>query len=148
MKKPFRVATLFTGAAAAAAAFAPTAAAMPATQAATTHKLAPDASAKDCGSATKGWTYLYYEASEHHGPICLGGTGKVPLDSHIKIAGYCAGANKGLFHAKVYTSQGLKSYSQIFDPRSIQSFSHPVYMKSVYLSSHSGPPYFSCPTNL
>jgi hypothetical protein len=158
MKKPFRVATMFTGAAACAAAFTPAAqaAAMPAAPDAATHDLAPGITATgnvtatdDCGSRTIGWLYLYYTASEHHGPVCLGGTGTVYLDDSTKIAGICTGANYGHLYG-YWINQGTPSVlSFSFGPRVVLPFqAGPGYISSLKLTHHSGPPYFSCPASI
>jgi hypothetical protein len=146
MKKPFRVATVFTGAAACAAAFAPAAAAMPVAAGAATHDLAPGITATgnitatdDCGSRTVGWLYLYYTASEHHGPICLGGTGRAVLDPGTRIAGICVGNTRGSFNGYYLSQHGspISLNQSIFPYTSPYSFSFPTYITSVILTGYS-----------
>jgi hypothetical protein len=91
MRRSFRVATAFTGAAAAVAGFAPAAGAATA---------APDAAgAGNCTTAKTQDLVLYYAASEHHAtPACVSGFGYVPIgnrDAHFKS--YCGGRYSGYF---------------------------------------------------
>jgi hypothetical protein len=161
MKKSFRVATVFTGAAAAAAAFTPAAAAMPVATGPATHDLAPGIAATgnvtatdDCGSRTEGWLYLYYAASEHHGPVCLGGTGIVDIKPGTRIAGYCTGNTYGSM-AGYYLSQhrspvSLNFHFDSYSRFPTESFSFPTYLTYVYLSGTTSPylPKYLCSPTL
>jgi hypothetical protein len=98
MRKAFRAATAFTGAAACAAAFTP--AAIAAT--ANTHEIKPDMEKKNCaiGPLTTSVVF-YWAASADHGPTCVGGGGagkSVNLSSHY-FAAACYGNNNGTFWA-------------------------------------------------
>jgi hypothetical protein len=162
MKKPFRVATVFTGAAACAAAFTPAAAAMPTAAGATTHDLAPGITATgnitatdDCGSATKGWLYLYYTASEHHGPICLGGIGTAPLDPGTAMAGFCPGNTSGSLAGYYLSQHGSPvslnvHWSRYNTPYIYSVFSLPTYLTYVHLTGYYSLNYelFLCPATI
>jgi hypothetical protein len=147
MKKSFRVATVFTGAAACAAAFAPTAAAaMPETPGATAHNLARAAiSGKECGSATVGWFEMYYEPSKDHGPVCLGGEGIARLDTGPVLDGFCTGATRGSLKGYEFTSAGIKSFRSTWETPRTLTFFVPFSISYVNLTGHSGPPYTNCP---
>lgn len=64
MRKSFKVATAFTGAAAATAMCAPAAGAA---------TVAPDVTHYNCNAPTFWGTVLYWPASAHHGPTCVSG---------------------------------------------------------------------------
>lgn len=89
MRKAFKVATVFTGAAACAAAFTP--AAMAAT-------VRPDTSHRNCaggGQLTTSMVFVWPSAA-HHGPTCVGGangTGWTHLGTDY--ISFCAGNNSG-----------------------------------------------------
>jgi hypothetical protein len=86
MKRTFRVATVFTGVAAATA-IAPTATAMAAVKPAITHET--------CNSSTKPWVHLYYTAAENHAPVCFGNNGFYSIKSGTRFLGVCPGNNIG-----------------------------------------------------
>jgi hypothetical protein len=85
MKRSFRVATVFTGAAALTGAFAPAAVAAPASF----HQQA-------CGEDAN-YVHLYYPAGADHGPVCFGGVGGVSWEGNSRpsLYGICGGNNSG-----------------------------------------------------
>ena len=85
MRKSFKVATAFTGTAAATAMFAPAAGAATVT---------PDVSHFNCNAPTFFGTVLYRPASAHHGPTCVSGFGKTNLGSTY-FQYFCAGGFSG-----------------------------------------------------
>jgi hypothetical protein len=98
MRKSFRAATMFTGVAAAAAAFAPAAGAATA---------APDfvprsgpAKAANCTTRSTGDLVLYYTKAEKHSvPACVSGSGYVPI-APTKFSSYCGGSYYGYLWIK------------------------------------------------
>lgn len=99
MRKSFRVATVFTGAAACAAAFTPAAAlAATATTMAKTQQMGPDTFHINCpGGKTGAPTtsmHFYYAPSADHGPTCVGQLGHTSLGDTFYWS-YCAGNNSG-----------------------------------------------------
>ena len=99
MKRSFRVASVFTGAAAATAAFAPAAMAAPTTTEAptTTTAVTPQTvpTVKNCVASTENWVHLYYTPTEKHGPACFGGYGTYAIKSGRYFQSVCAGNNYG-----------------------------------------------------
>jgi hypothetical protein len=92
MKRTFRVATVFTGAAACAAALTPAAqaAAVPAGGAAAVR---PDAT---CPAMESHGLVLYYDANANpHPPACITGTGRFAIENHPYMASYCADGASG-----------------------------------------------------
>jgi hypothetical protein len=87
MRRSFRVATAFTGVAAATAF-------TPAANAAVTHAVKPAIVEENCNSGTRQWIHLYYPASAHHGPICFAHPGTYPLGGNL-FTSVCAGNNYG-----------------------------------------------------
>jgi hypothetical protein len=104
MRKSFQMATVFTGAAACAAAFAPTASAVTARTAPAVRAGAAVARAaaavpartgsKDCNAGTKTWVHVYFPAGADHGPVCFGGRGAEGVNS-VTLVGVCGGNNSG-----------------------------------------------------
>jgi hypothetical protein len=89
MRKSFKVATVFTGAAAAAAVFAPAAGAATATA---------DAVRYNCpiGPRTAA-TVLYWPTSKHHGPTCVSSIGLISVgDTYFSY--FCAGNYFGVIN--------------------------------------------------
>jgi len=99
MRKAFQVATVFTGAAACAAAFTPTAMAATATPTKTQQINAPDIVKKNCGggSVTRSMVFVWANQAAH-GPTCVGGSpggpGTVSLSGN-SFGGFCTGNNYG-----------------------------------------------------
>lgn len=97
MKRSFRAATVFTGAAACAVGLAPTAHAAPAAPGATA-KITPAATANTCNpylTATHS-VHLYYEPSENHPtPACIYGIGITTWGHGKRFEAYCAGWYSG-----------------------------------------------------
>ncbi len=93
MKKSFRVATMFTGIAAASA-LTPTATAMAATPG-TTDQATPKISVEHCNSSNRPWVHLYYTAAENHGPACFGNNGTYNITSGTRFVEACTGNNYG-----------------------------------------------------
>jgi hypothetical protein len=94
MKRSFRVATVFTGAAACAAVAAPAAQAAPLTTGATA-RVAPDTTGAACqGTGPTDSLVLYYTGN--HGPACFQGTGTPAIVGGDPLfKSYCAGEYKG-----------------------------------------------------
>ena len=90
MKRSFRMATVFTGAAACAVTLAPVAKAAPAK---------PDASAGNCPAGIGGQqVHLYYTAAEKHPrPACVSSFGYIYIGAGKKFSYYCGGAWSGWF---------------------------------------------------
>jgi hypothetical protein len=99
MKRSFRVATVFTGAAAAVALTpALNAVAMPGNvaQVPKGQEVTPNITVENCNSGTRQWLHLYYTAAEHHGPSCFGHPGSYTIpNSRTAFASLCAGNNNG-----------------------------------------------------
>jgi hypothetical protein len=104
MRKSFQMATVFTGAAACAAAFAPTAGAATASTtpvaragavtASTSPAIRASIVSKECGAGTNTWVHVYFPAGADHGPVCFGDRGDTGV-SNIILAGLCGGNNSG-----------------------------------------------------
>ena len=116
IKKTMRVATTFTGAAACAAAFAPTAATAATAQHGhqirldgTRHGVQPDAGItfkSQCPGGTSNWLHIAWAGN--HGDACLGGVGSVSFSTHAPgIKGWCGGNNIGI----ILSRNGQHSYS-------------------------------------
>jgi hypothetical protein len=143
MKKSFRVGTVLTGAAACAAAFAPTAAA--ATTTATAGKPLPGNTTEvDCTAADAHWFHLYWSPALDHGPTCVHIPGTKTVDHWFDA--FCAGADYGWF---TYISLYGLSHKQGFSPHGgeivIGSYSSSFYVKSLHISE-SGAGNFTCPS--
>src|SRR5437016_1960199 len=97
MKRSFRVATVFTGAAACAAALMPAAEAAPVTPGASA-RLTPNTTARTCGQ-TNHYTnsvHLYYSSRESHPlPACITGIRNVYIGTGKRFSYYCGGAFSG-----------------------------------------------------
>jgi hypothetical protein len=92
MKRSFKVATVFTGAAACVTALAPMAEAATAT-------VVPDTTAGNCGVNSRAAVHLYYSAKANHPvPGCIKGTGYISFIGGKKFAGICGGAYSGSFY--------------------------------------------------
>jgi hypothetical protein len=101
MRRAFKVATVFTGAAACAAAFTPAAEAAPMTTA-KTELITPDTAHHDCavGPATTSAVF-YWLPSAHHGPTCVGGDPDYDVNTSLggnAFSKMCAGNNYGEFY--------------------------------------------------
>jgi hypothetical protein len=98
MRRSFKVATVFTGAAALAGGYGPAALAAT-TQATAVH---PDVTFQECGANDDGvsnWVHLYYPADDHPAE-CIGGATSNHAVS-ATIASFCPGNNNGWFDASV-----------------------------------------------
>jgi hypothetical protein len=105
MRKAFTVATVFTGAAACAAAFTPAAEAAPTAR---TQVIAPDTAHHNCtvGPATTSAVF-YWPASKHHGPTCVGGSPDVHQRTSLggtEFSKLCTGNNSGYYFVKTLSS--------------------------------------------
>jgi hypothetical protein len=124
MRKSFRVATVFAGAAACAAAFAPAAGAAPATPKAITPN--------DCTAGEYDWAHMWYTVAERHPtPACYGGTGGYRIPGSKRFVQFCPGGNSGFLG----TSRGIV-------PFSAGAYSIPLYSGIVYsvnIGRHSDP---------
>ena len=100
MKRSFRVATVFTGAAAAMSLTpAVNALAMPGNlaQVPKGQEVTPNITVENCNSGTRQWIHLYYTAAENHGPTCLGHPGTYVVPNHNTVfQSFCAGNNFGV----------------------------------------------------
>jgi hypothetical protein len=96
MRTAFKVATVFTGAVACAAAFTPAAEAATTTTA-KTQLIEPEIFKKNCaiGPSTTS-VVLTRLPSAHHGPTCVGEKGKITL-SNTYFSYFCAGNNYGQY---------------------------------------------------
>jgi hypothetical protein len=95
MKRSFRVATVFTGAAACAAAFTPGVATAATAKA---DLITPDIAHKNCPhtpALTKS-VHFYYPPSAKHGPTCVAGDGKTSLGGTV-YSFICTGNNFGWY---------------------------------------------------
>jgi hypothetical protein len=99
MKRSFRVATVFTGAAAATVAgFAPAAGAATVAPGAAT-RITPDITGGNCSSNANSSVHLYYEASQNHArPACFNGDGTWPIGKGKRFVSYCAGGFSGYLY--------------------------------------------------
>jgi hypothetical protein len=132
MKTKLRMATVFTGAAACAAAFTPTAAAA---TTATAPKLLPgNIEEVDCTAADSHWVHLYWLPSSDHGPTCLGYKGTKLVDHWF--ASFCSGNNYGWIS---YLSYYGGHYVSRFDtPLAAPSISSPFYVIELHISGYGG----------
>jgi hypothetical protein len=141
MKKTLRMATVFTGAAACAAAFGPTAGA--ATTAATAGKPLPgNITEQDCTAADAHWFHLYWPGYADHGPTCLASKGTKEVDH--SFVGWCPGETYGWLR---YLSINGSLYSVGFDAfgtEITQPKGSTFYVISVHVSGHSGN--YTCPS--
>jgi hypothetical protein len=95
MKRSFRVATVFTGAAACAVALTPAAEAAPTAPGATA-RITPAATNHDCTSKSGQAIHLYYSLKENHTtPACIAGSGSVQWARGKRFASYCGGGYSG-----------------------------------------------------
>jgi hypothetical protein len=98
MKRSFRVATVFTGAAACAVALAPAAEAVPVAPG-TTSRITPDTTARDCTKTFTSSVVLYYSSKQNHSVnACIAGIGFVYFGQGKRFASYCAGAYSGFMY--------------------------------------------------
>jgi hypothetical protein len=91
LRRSFKVATVFTGAAALAGGYGPTALAATAQ----TTAVHPDIANQECGANDDGisnWVHLYYPNDDHPAE-CYHGAGSTPAGA--TIASFCPGNNKG-----------------------------------------------------
>jgi hypothetical protein len=131
MKRSFKVATVFTGAAACAAAFAPTALAAPAAPGATA-KVTPDIVGGDCPTnpfSSNNLLHLYYTPSEQHSlAACFGGKGIYTIGKGKYFSYYCAGQYSGHLWVngvkKVFTA-GTHHFTGSVSKVSISKSPHP-----------------------
>jgi hypothetical protein len=97
MRRAFTVATVFTGTAACAAAFAPAAGAV---TAARDQPLEPATSHRNCaiGPRTTS-TVFWWLPSAHHGPTCVGGANNYREVTFVSnsYSAFCAGNNSGYY---------------------------------------------------
>jgi hypothetical protein len=129
MKRSFRVATVFTGAAACAVALAPGAGAATAAPGAAA-KVTPDTTARDCDATFTSSVVLYYTAAENHSvDACIAGTGFVDLGQGKRFTSYCAGAYSGFFYIdgvrRSFTEGSHQLHSQAVSAVSITRKAHP-----------------------
>ncbi len=100
MRKAFRAATVFTGAAVGATLLAPALAANAATTDATTEPptgLVPDVLA-NCPRGSNTSVHLYWSPGERHGPTCVGNVEYyTAFGPNVTYVSLCAGNNSGVF---------------------------------------------------
>lgn len=136
MKRAFRVATVFTGAAACAAVLTPAAQAA-AVAPGTTPRITPDATGGSCallgiGTESRGLV-LHYDGN--HGPACVtlnGGSGYVGIGGHPRMTSYCADGAVG----SILTSGTWHPFT------SGRHLLYNVKVSSVYI--HAGPAAHPC----
>jgi hypothetical protein len=138
MRKAFKVATVFTGAAACAAAFMPAAEAAP-TATAKTQQIGPDIIVKDCDAGQTTSVHFYWPSAAHHGPTCLGESGTSTLHG-ASFTGACTGNNWGWFSFSV---PGVRSLTKIhFGQTEVFSFANDfggdAKVYKVHISGWSG----------
>lgn len=132
MRKSFRVATVFTGAAACAAVFTPAAHAAPAAPGATAGITPKALTHNNCTAGELDWFHLYYTAAENHPtPACFAGTGTYVISSNKRFAFFCAGNNSGYLGTDI----GRIPFSGGSIPFNLHS--HIVH--SVHLANHRVP---------
>ena len=133
MKRSFRVATVFTGAAACAAAFAPTANAAQVAPDGTT-RIAPDAIAANCepGMIDASSLHLYYSPKQNHPkPACVFlSDGYVPIgNGTAKFSSYCAGGYSGYLYINGsphrFTRGNHHLYGQVVSAVSLDGIPNP-----------------------
>jgi hypothetical protein len=90
MRRAFKVATAFTGAAAFATAFTPALQADAAVA-------RPMGDVIDCPGTANTSVHLYYASDEHHGPLCVGGFEDYTNFGTAHYVQLCAGNNFGSF---------------------------------------------------
>lgn len=95
MRKAFKVATVFTGAAACATVFTPATA-----MATTTRPEQINGIIRNCPAGYNTSVHLYWFASEHHGPTCVGGSIQYAFPSpRPRYYSLCPGNNSGFFNS-------------------------------------------------
>ena len=133
MKRSFRVATVFTGAATCAVALAPTAHAAPAAPGATAMITPKGITANDCTAGEWNWAHMYYTAAERHSiPACFAGTGVYNIPGNKRFTFFCPGNNSGYIQ---YKSHGSASF--VAGEHSINLFS--LIVSKVSIVQHFDP---------
>jgi hypothetical protein len=131
MRRAFRVVTAFAGAVAGASAFAPAAGAAIAI---------PDRPAtvvfNNCKAGESDYVHIYFPASKHHGPQCMGYNGSRTFPGTV-IQSFCPGNNGGY----AYFASGTSMH---FYPGSYTTEWLPPYPKltKIKITGHTG--YASC----
>jgi hypothetical protein len=98
MRKAFKVATVFTGGVACAAAFTPALAANAATNAETgTGTTQAPLDVIDCPTHPNTSVHLYWSPGENHPPTCVGNHQVYTGFGHVHYISLCAGNNSGVF---------------------------------------------------
>jgi hypothetical protein len=103
MRRSFRVATVFTGVAAVAGGFGPTALAAAATRSGSITNVV-------CGANNGGlstWVHMYYPNDDHPAE-CFGNRGTTPAE--VTISQLCPGNNRGYLQGSVATFHGVISF--------------------------------------
>jgi hypothetical protein len=134
VRRAFRVAATFAGAAAGAAAFAPAAGAataVPNTTAAPVFN--------NCPAGTSHYVHLYFSPSKHHGPQCLGynGTHYFPNSKSptgVLYSAFCPGNNNGYIFWWDPAS-GYQNYHFIAGGNGLRGY---LDVSEVYISGHTG----------
>lgn len=135
MRKAFKVATVFTGAAACAAAFAPAAGAA---TTARNQQMEPATSHRNCvvGPKTSS-TVLRWPTAAHHGPTCVsffGNPGTPTLLGNNFFTFFCAGNNGGSI---IYGPPAKPT--RVYGPGSgTGTLSHDVRSVSIFFWSNAG----------
>jgi len=97
MKRVFRVATVFTGAAACAGVLTPAAQAAAVAPGATT-RVTPAVTVNECSKLYVGSVYentLELEYTAGHAPVCFQGSGYWPVGTNAHFRAYCADSKSG-----------------------------------------------------
>jgi hypothetical protein len=141
-RQAMRVATVFTGAAAAAVGFAPAALAAPGHAATQDHParangkaqaMAPASSIRSAGCTTNTWLHVEYFSSFRELCRAFGFAGKMkPLSAPLEMSAQCGGNNYGTF----FSSQGKKT---TYGPgTTYREFSNPISVSYVSIRKWSG----------
>ena len=128
MKRSFKAATAFTGAAVCAVAMTP------AVGAAT---VVPE-TAKNCTAADANWVHLYYSTEQRHSiPACFGNNGANYLTNGQKFSEGCTGNNYGFFV--------VGGTVESFKSNSLWIFAPPQKVTEVYIGGHTAKYSHTCP---
>lgn len=128
MKRSFKAATAFTGAAVCAVTMAPAAGAVTAV---------PE-TAQNCTAATATWVHLYYSSKQDHPtPACFGNNGPNYLTNGQKFSEMCTGNNYGIIK--------VAGEIEAFNSNALWIFAPPLKVSSVWITGHTAKYSHTCP---